>query len=97
MDVATLEPVIHPQEREFEGGVNESDAWEKVPRTSAQTTRTSVSAASVENSSNMDRIEGSDSDITAGVDLDGFSALPFDDGVNMSIDYEPFGLLLDGI
>lgn len=50
------------------------------------------------NSTNMDRVDGgSDPDVTASVDLDGFNVLPFDDAGNLPIDYEPFGLLLDGI
>ncbi|KAH8699264.1 hypothetical protein BGW36DRAFT_294939 [Talaromyces proteolyticus] len=32
-----------------------------------------------------------------GVDLDGFSGFSFQDGGNWSIDYEPFGLLFDGM
>lgn len=55
-----------------------------------------MSAIGVEDR-NMERVDESDSDIAAGVDLDGFSVFPFDDGGGFSIDYEPFGLLLDGI
>lgn len=41
--------------------------------------------------------DDSDVEIADHVDLDGFNVLPFDEGGNFSIDYEPFGLLLDGI
>jgi hypothetical protein len=70
------------------------DAWEQP----SQVPRPSAPESGVDNgSSNIGRVDGSDSDIAAGLDLDGFNVLPFDDGVNLSIDYEPFGLLLDGI
>lgn len=90
----TVEPQQHRQGRSTDGG-DYSGTWEQLPQTNTQISRPSMPGMGVEDSS-MERVDESDSDI-AGVDLDGFSVLPFDDGGGFSIDYEPFGLLLDGI
>jgi hypothetical protein len=93
---ASMEPQHHRQGRSVDEG-DYSGAWEQLSHTNPQLSRQSLSGMGVEDSSNMDRVDESDSDIAAGVDLDGFSVLPFDDGGSFSIDFEPFGLLLDGI
>ncbi|EED22426.1 C6 transcription factor, putative [Talaromyces stipitatus ATCC 10500] len=72
------------------------DTCEQLPQASAQM-RSPIPEAGLVFNGNIERVEESDSDIPAGVDLDGFSVLPFDDAGSFSIDYEPFGLLLDGI
>ncbi|PCH06598.1 Transcription factor [Penicillium occitanis (nom. inval.)] len=91
----TMEPQHHRQRRSTDTG-DYPGTWEQPPQSNPQISRASMSAMGVEESS-MERVDESDSDIAAGVDLDGFSVLPFDDGGGFSIDYEPFGLLLDGI
>ncbi|EEA26578.1 hypothetical protein TMatcc_005145 [Talaromyces marneffei ATCC 18224] len=93
--VATsMEPQPHRQGRSTDGG-GYSGTWEEL-QADTQMSRSSISGIGVEDRC-MHRVDGSDSDIAADVDLDGFNVLPFDDGASFSIDYEPFGLLLDGI
>ncbi|KUL87911.1 hypothetical protein ZTR_03952 [Talaromyces verruculosus] len=92
---ATMEPQHHRQGRSTDGA-DYPGTWEQLPQSNPQISRTSMSAMVVEDSS-MERVDESDSDIAADVDLDGFSVLPFNDGGGFSIDYEPFGLLFDGI
>lgn len=84
----TIEPQHNRQGRSTDGG-DYSSTWDQLPQTNTQLSRPSTSATGVG--------DESDSDIAVEVDLDGFSVLPFDDGGDFSIDYEPFGLLLDGI
>lgn len=91
----TMEPQYHRQGRSTDGA-DYPGTWEQLPQSNPRISRASMSAMGVEESS-MERVDESDSDIAAGVDLDGFSVLPFNDGGGFSIDYEPFGLLLDGI
>lgn len=90
-----MEPQHNHQGRSIDGG-DYSGTWEQLPQTNTTIAQPSTSATGVEGSS-VERVDDSDSDIAVGVDLDGFSVLPFDDGGGFSIDYEPFGLLLDGI
>lgn len=90
-----MEPQHHRQRRSTNGR-DYCGSWEQPPQTSTPASRPSMSAIGAEDRI-MERVDESDSDIAAGVDLDGFSVFPFDDGGGFSIDYEPFGLLLDGI
>jgi hypothetical protein len=74
------------------------DTWEQsLEATAQQFGPTAPGVGGEYSSNNMDKPDGSESDIAASVDLDGFNVFPFDDGGNLSIDYEPFGLLLDGL
>lgn len=86
----------HDRQGRSTNGRDYAGTWEQLPQSNPQISRPSISAMSAEDST-MERVDESDSDIAAGVDLDGFSVLPFDDGGGFSMDYEPFGLLLDGI
>lgn len=92
----STEPQRHRQGRSTDGG-DYPGTWEQLPQTNTRMSRSPIGGAGIEDSSDIGRVDESDSDIAAGVDLDGFSVLPFDDGGSFSIDYEPFGLLLDGI